>query len=74
MIFNKGKIKLSYETIGKLKEENISRRHFKYYLQRYSLFSKYDNGINIDPESWFSVTPECVARHQALKVIFNLFK
>ena len=34
---------------------------FNYYRQRYSLFSKYDQGILMDKESWFSVTPESLA-------------
>lgn len=33
----------------------------KYYDQRYRLFSKYDSGIELDNESWFSVTPESIA-------------
>lgn len=37
----------------------------KYWLQRYSLFSRYDDGIQLDMEGWFSVTPEVVAAHQA---------
>ncbi len=38
----------------------------KYWAQRYRLFSKFDEGIVIDsPESWFSVTPEKIAKHLA---------
>ena len=37
----------------------------KYYNQRYRLFSKYDKGIRIDNEGWFSVTPEKIAEHIA---------
>ncbi|KAI8086364.1 RNA cap guanine-N2 methyltransferase-domain-containing protein [Halteromyces radiatus] len=37
----------------------------KYYYQRYSYFSKYDDGILMDREGWFSVTPESIARHIA---------
>jgi hypothetical protein len=37
----------------------------KYWLQRYSLFSKFDQGILLDEESWYSVTPEAIAKHQA---------
>ncbi|KAG2217783.1 hypothetical protein INT45_001108 [Circinella minor] len=39
----------------------------KYYIQRYSYFSKYDQGILMDQEGWFSVTPEKIARHIAKK-------
>ncbi|XP_046396397.1 trimethylguanosine synthase isoform X2 [Ischnura elegans] len=37
----------------------------KYWLRRYNLFSRYDMGIKLDKESWFSVTPEKVAEHIA---------
>lgn len=36
----------------------------KYWLQRYDLFTRYDEGIKLDEEGWYSVTPEEVAiRH-----------
>ncbi|XP_075226088.1 trimethylguanosine synthase 1 [Lycorma delicatula] len=37
----------------------------KYWHQRYRLFSKYDEGIKLDAESWYSVTPEKVSEHIA---------
>ncbi|XP_008202575.1 trimethylguanosine synthase [Nasonia vitripennis] len=37
----------------------------KYWAKRYRLFSKFDEGIKLDDESWFSVTPEKVAKHIA---------
>lgn len=37
----------------------------KYWYKRFSLFSKFDLGIKLDRESWFSVTPEKVALHTA---------
>jgi len=37
----------------------------KYWAQRYRLFSKYDHGILLDEESWYSVTPEKIAKHIA---------
>jgi hypothetical protein len=37
----------------------------KYWLQRYSLFSEFDKGVILDDESWYSVTPEIIAWHQA---------
>ncbi|ORZ10808.1 RNA cap guanine-N2 methyltransferase-domain-containing protein [Absidia repens] len=37
----------------------------KYWYQRYSYFSKYDEGILMDHEGWFSVTPELIAQHIA---------
>ena len=33
----------------------------KYWDQRYRLFSLYDRGVQMDSESWFSVTPECIS-------------
>ncbi|XP_020584538.1 uncharacterized protein LOC110027433 [Phalaenopsis equestris] len=40
---------------------------FKYWCQRYSLFSRFDEGIKLDEESWFSVTPEQIAKHHAIR-------
>ena len=37
----------------------------KYFLQRYMLFSKYDQGVRLDDEGWYSVTPEVLAAHMA---------
>lgn len=37
----------------------------KYWAKRYRLFSKFDEGIKLDYESWFSVTPEKIANHIA---------
>ncbi|KAL6494561.1 hypothetical protein OROGR_031361 [Orobanche gracilis] len=35
-------------------EENVTALVKKYWFQRYSLFSKYDAGIKLDEEGWFS--------------------
>lgn len=40
----------------------------KFHKHRYYLFSKYDRGIKIDEESWYSITPENVSKHVANKV------
>ncbi|GAB2220512.1 hypothetical protein Drorol1_Dr00008170 [Drosera rotundifolia] len=37
----------------------------KYWGQRYDLFSRFDEGVQMDGEGWFSVTPERIAEHQA---------
>ena len=37
----------------------------KYWAQRYRLFSRFDDGIKMDKEGWFSVTPERIAEHIA---------
>jgi hypothetical protein len=40
----------------------------KYWAQRFKLFSKFDQGIQLDTESWYSVTPELIAQHIATRV------
>lgn len=40
----------------------------KFYKKRYYLFSKFDRGIKLDEESWYSVTPETIAKHTAQRV------
>jgi trimethylguanosine synthase len=40
----------------------------KYWAQRRSLFSRFDDGIQLDQEGWFSVTPEAIANHIAKRV------
>ncbi|KAF7830619.1 Trimethylguanosine synthase [Senna tora] len=47
--------------------EECSATIGKYWCQRYSLFSRFDHGIKMDEEGWFSVTPEAIARHHALQ-------
>lgn len=42
---------------------------FKDWLNRQSLFSRYDQGIQINEEEWYSVTPEKIAKHQAQRCI-----
>ncbi|KAJ8305602.1 hypothetical protein KUTeg_016147 [Tegillarca granosa] len=37
----------------------------KYWGQRYRLFSRFDDGVKLDKEGWFSVTPEKIAEHIA---------
>jgi len=40
----------------------------KFWAQRRRLFSRYDDGIQLDKESWYSVTPEAIANHVAKKM------
>lgn len=40
----------------------------KYWAQRKRFFSKFDDGIKLDKESWYSVTPEAIANHIAQRV------
>merc|ERR1740129_2322434 len=47
-------------------EELANLPHIKkYWAQRYRLFSKFDEGIKLDEEGWYSVTPEKIAEHIA---------
>ena len=48
--------------------DTIPRHLHKYWLQRYRLFSKYDDGIMLDEECWYSATPEVIAQHHARKI------
>ena len=34
----------------------------KYWNQRYSIFSRFEDGVLLDEESWYSVTHECIAK------------
>ncbi|EFA81897.1 Putative PRIP-interacting protein [Heterostelium album PN500] len=53
------------ETILMESMKNLEQDIGKYYGQRFRLFSKFDDGILLDKESWFSVTPEKIAEHIA---------
>ncbi|GJQ78943.1 hypothetical protein Trydic_g110 [Trypoxylus dichotomus] len=44
----------------------------KYWLRRFSLFNRFDQGIKLDEESWYSVTPEEVAKHTAQRLKCNI--
>ncbi|XP_969535.2 trimethylguanosine synthase isoform X2 [Tribolium castaneum] len=44
-------------------KENTHLR--KYWHRRFQLFSKFDEGVKLDEESWYSVTPEQIAKHLA---------
>lgn len=50
---------------GLPKEILDNERLLKFWYQRYRLFSKFDDGIKLDEESWYSVTPEKVSQHTA---------
>lgn len=41
----------------------------KYWHQRRRLFSRFDQGIQLDQEGWFSVTPEQIADHVAARTV-----
>ena len=43
--------------------------HAKYWAQRFRLFERFDvgGGVQLDATGWFSVTPQSIAHHQAIK-------
>jgi trimethylguanosine synthase len=41
----------------------------KFYKKRYSLFSRFDAGVNLDQDAWMSTPPESVMMHIAAKVV-----
>ena len=43
----------------------VQARIQKYWTRRFSLWHKFDEGIMMDLDGWFSATPEVIARHQA---------
>lgn len=52
------------EEEDELRKEGVSPLVEKYWHQRYDLFWRYDEGVQLDEEGWFSVTPEEIAvRH-----------
>ena len=42
-----------------------SQKNNPYYVQRFYFFSLYDKGIQMDKESWYSVTPEEISEYIA---------
>lgn len=47
----------------------LDRSVQKYWNQRWRLFSRFDHGIQLDQEGWFSVTPEQIADHVATRTV-----
>ncbi|GKV26878.1 hypothetical protein SLEP1_g36096 [Rubroshorea leprosula] len=45
----------------KHEKEGITPLNVKHWLQRYKLFSRHDEGLRMDEEGWYSVTPEEIA-------------
>jgi trimethylguanosine synthase len=50
---------------GEINPNDSSEVPDKYWAQRKRFFSKFDDGIILDKEGWFSVTPEAIANHIA---------
>ncbi|KAM3377582.1 trimethylguanosine synthase [Capsicum galapagoense] len=64
---NKKAIVVVNEDKEEEEEEGVSPLVKKYWFQRYDLFWRYDQGIKMDEEGWFSVTPEQIAVRHALR-------
>lgn len=64
-ILKKKRRKQSKRNISLPIEIDNDKTLMKYWIKRYHLFSKFDQGIKLDRESWFSVTPEKIAEHIA---------
>jgi trimethylguanosine synthase len=41
----------------------------KYWAQRHRLFTKFDDGVQLDRDGWFSVTPQVIAEHIARRLV-----
>lgn len=56
------------------REEHFQGSMRKYWYQRYDIFAKYDNGILLTKELWFSVTPESISKFTAkfINYAFNV--
>lgn len=50
---------------NKSQDTAIIRKFFK---RKYDLFSKFDEGIQLNDQQWYSVTPESIARYTALQI------
>lgn len=57
---------------AELQNDMVSKDCSKFYKKRRYLFSKYDSGIKLDQESWYSVTPESVGEYIADRVVQTL--
>jgi trimethylguanosine synthase len=44
----------------------------KFWAQRKRIFAKFDEGIQLDKESWYSVTPEVIANYTSRRMTMNL--
>ena len=59
----------SFSSSSKPKKKRSKRQlNTTYFKQRFLFFSRFDEGIRLDSESWYSVTPEPIARHIAERI------
>ncbi|XP_057974901.1 uncharacterized protein LOC131162444 isoform X3 [Malania oleifera] len=64
---NESMISSTKELLSLVTWDEVPANISKYWHQRYLLFSRFDDGIKMDEEGWFSVTPEPIARHHAVR-------
>lgn len=55
------------------KEEQFSGMMMKYWNQRYDIFKRFDGGVLLTKELWFSVTPESISKFTS-KLMKHAFK
>jgi len=48
---------------------DLPKKLYGFWRSRYHLFSRFDEGIRLDSESYYSVTPEKIAIHQARRCV-----
>lgn len=60
-------------TAGTAPEQAYRRQDVdeKYWKRRYNFFSRFDEGVRMDPAAWFEVTPESIARHIADRMPYD---
>ncbi|KAH9389351.1 Trimethylguanosine synthase [Tyrophagus putrescentiae] len=58
----------SSSSTPKKKKRSKRQLNTTYFKQRFLLFSRFNEGIRFDRESWYSVTPEPIARHIAERI------
>ncbi|KAJ1723847.1 Trimethylguanosine synthase [Coemansia erecta] len=57
-----------HDTFTTPEGETMPMRLKKYWNQRHNLFARFDEGIQIDEEGWYSVTPELIAYDTAERI------
>jgi trimethylguanosine synthase len=60
---------MELNVVDKSVQNPFDRSVQKYWHQRRRLFSRFDCGIQLDEEGWFSVTPEQIADHVATRTV-----
>jgi trimethylguanosine synthase len=70
--FYRDKVSKKKDASNQSCEAPTTQQGKKFWFRRYELFSKFDRGIKIDDESWYSVTPEPMAKHIAQRVVDSL--